>query len=88
MIKAFSVRAWEDYQAWQMADRKKLRKLVDLIKEVVRTPYEGTGHPEALKGDLEGFWSRRIDHEHRLVYKMVMFEEEDALLIAQCRHHY
>ena len=76
--------AWEDYLHWQETDRKRLRKLNGLIKECLRTPFEGTGKPEPLKGDFAGWWSRRIDQEHRLVYRVT----DDAILIAQCRYHY
>ena len=76
--------AWGDYLEWQASDRKGLERLNRLIEEVRRTPYEGIGKPEALKGDLKGYWSRRIDGEHRLVCKV----EGDELLIAQCRRHY
>lgn len=90
MIRAFSVRAWEDYQHWIKDGKNTLKKLNGLIDEAVRTPTSGTGHPEALKGELAGYWSRRIDREHRLVYKIVTLGEsnEDALFIAQCRRHY
>jgi toxin YoeB len=76
--------AWEDYQHWVANDRKVLRKINALIKECQRTPFAGTGKPEALKQNLSGFWSRRITGEHRLVYKV----ENDILYIAQCRYHY
>ena len=82
--QSFTADAWEEYLEWQKSDRKGLRRLNRLIEEARRTPYEGIGKPEALIGDLEGYWSRRIDLEHRLVYKV----EGDSLLIAQCRHHY
>ena len=90
MIRAFSVRAWEDYQHWQKHDRNKMKKLNGLIDEAARTPNSGTGRPEALKGELEGYWSRRVDKEHRLVYKIVTIGDSsgEVLLIAQCRHHY
>ena len=80
----FSETAWEDYLSWQMEDRKKLARLNALIKECLRTPFSGTGKPEPLRGSLSGWWSRRIDLEHRLVYRA----NEDQLLIAQCRRHY
>ena len=80
----FAEQAWEDYLHWQRTDRALLRKLNGLIREITRTPYEGTGKPEPLKGDLSRWWSRRINREHRLVYRV----EEDAVLIAQCRRHY
>ena len=76
--------AWEDYQYWIDTDKKVLRKINALIKECQRTPFAGTGKPEALKQNLSGFWSRRITGEHRLVYKV----ENDVLFIAQCRYHY
>ena len=75
---------WEDYQFWIDTDKKVLRKINSLIKECQRTPFEGTGKPEALRQNLSGFWSRRITGEHRLVYKV----DNDVLVIAQCRHHY
>ena len=76
--------AWEDYLYWQQNDRATLKKINGLIKESMRTPFEGTGKPEALKENLKGFWSRRINLEHRLVYKV----EDDAIYILQCRYHY
>jgi len=76
--------AWEDYLYWQGNDKKVLRKINSLIKECQRTPFEGTGKPEPLRQNLSGFWSRRINGEHRLVYKV----ENNILYIAQCRYHY
>lgn len=76
--------AWEDYLLWQGNDRNVLLKINALIKECQRTPFEGTGKPEPLRQNLSGFWSRRINSEHRLVYKV----EENTLYIAQCRYHY
>ena len=76
--------AWDEYLEWQANDRKGLKRLNRVIEEARRTPYEGIGKPEALRGDLKGYWSRRIDGEHRLVYRV----EGDELLIAQCRRHY
>lgn len=84
MKLVFHEQAWEDYLYWQQYDRKLLKRLNGLIKECCRTPFEGTGKPEPLKGDLSGWWSRRLDREHRLVYRA----EDDRLLIAQCRFHY
>ena len=75
---------WEDYLFWQQYDRKTLEKINELIKESIRTPFEGTGKPEPLKHDLSGWWSRRINLEHRLVYRV----EDDSLYILQCRYHY
>jgi toxin YoeB len=84
MNRTFHPKGWEDYLHWQAADKALLRKLNALIRECLRHPFEGTGKPEPLKGDLSGFWSRRIDREHRLVYRVT----PTALEIAQCRHHY
>ena len=80
----FSSQAWEDYLHWQHTDRKLLKRINDLIKEIVRTPFEGVGKPEPLRHSLGGYWSWRINDEHRLVYKV----EGDAVLIAQARYHY
>jgi toxin YoeB len=80
----FSKNAWEDYTSWQTEDKKILKKINNLIKEIQRSPYEGTGKPEPLKFDLAGLWSRRINLEHRLVYKI----ENDDLLIYACRYHF
>lgn len=76
--------AWEDYLYWQQVDKAMLRKINALIKEITRTPFHGTGKPEALRENLSGFWSRRINQEHRLVYKV----ENSAVFILQCRYHY
>jgi toxin YoeB len=76
--------AWEDYLFWQTADPKMLARINLLIKETGRTPFQGIGKPEPMRGKLSGWWSRRIDQEHRLVYRPT----EDGLLIAQCRNHY
>jgi toxin YoeB len=80
----FSETAWEDYLHWQKTDKKLLNKINELIKAIIRTPCEGIGKPEPLKHGLAGYWSRRINDEHRLVYKV----QDDSLLIAQCRYHY
>ena len=66
----FSNTSWEDYLYWQKQDKNILRKINSLIKEIQRTPFDGSGKPEALKFDLKGLWSRRIDREHRLVYSI------------------
>lgn len=84
MKLVFSEQAWADYLYWQVQDKKTLERINTLIKERARTPFEGLGKPEPLRGDLRGWWSRRIDREHRLVYRV----EDGALLIAQCRYHY
>jgi toxin YoeB len=80
----FSTKAWEGYLYWQSTDKKVLKRINALIKEIQRTPFDGVGKPEALKHGLAGYWSRRINDEHRLVYKV----EEGAVLIAQVRYHY
>lgn len=80
----FHSRAWEDYLYWQSTDAKMLARVNQLIKEASRSPFQGIGKPEPLRGELRGWWSRRIDQENRLVYRPT----EDGLLIAQCRHHY
>lgn len=84
MKLVFSPQAWDDYLYWQEIDRKLSARINGLIKECLRTPFQGTGKPEPLRGELKGFWSRRIDQEHRLVYKA----SDDRLLIVQCRFHY
>lgn len=80
----FSRNAWEDYISWQREDKKMLRKINDLIKDIQRTPFEGLGKPEPLKFDLSGYWSRRIDLEHRLVYQY----QDNEILIYSCKFHY
>lgn len=80
----FSEHAWEEYLYWQGADRKMLRRINSLITDIQRSPFEGIGKPEPLKHALSGYWSRRINDEHRIVYKV----ERDTLLIAQMRFHY
>ncbi|MFV0219292.1 Txe/YoeB family addiction module toxin [Empedobacter falsenii] len=76
--------SWEDYLYWQKTDKSKLKKINELIKDIARNPFDGLGKPEALKHRYAGFWSRRIDHEHRLIYRVV----EDEIQIAKCRFHY
>lgn len=80
----FAETAWEDYLYWQAHDAKLLARLNGLIKECARTPFAGTGKPEPLRGSLSGWWSRRLNREHRLVYQV----KDGVLLIAQCRNHY
>ena len=76
--------AWEDYRYWQETDKMILKKINSLIKDCQRKSFSGIGDPEPLKHDLSGYWSRKINGEHRLVYKA----ENDVLYIAQCRYHY
>ena len=84
MTIKFSSNGWDDYLHWQSADKTILKRINRLIAEIMREPFEGIGKPEPLKHQLSGFWSRRIDDRHRLVYAI----ENDTLLIAQCRDHY
>jgi toxin YoeB len=80
----FHAHAWADYLYWQDADPKKLKRINELVRAIQRDPFMGVGKPEPLRGNWSGFWSRRIDWAHRLVYAV----EGDSLLIAQCRFHY
>ena len=80
----FDENGWDDYLYWQKNDKSKLKRLNELIKECQRTPFEGRGKPEPLKGDLSGYWSRRIDEEHRMVYRY----KDHTLIIIACRYHY
>ncbi len=80
----FSNIAWEDYTSWLNEDKKILHKINELIKDIQSTPFKGKGKPEPLKYDLRGLWSRRIDREHRMVYKI----QENEILIYSCRYHY
>ena len=77
-------RAWSEYLDWQNEDKKTLRKIKALIKDIQRNPYIGIGKPEPLTGNLSGWWSRRIDDANRIVYK----EKNDVIVIASCRGHY
>jgi toxin YoeB len=80
----FHPHAWDDYLYWQQHDKKMLRRINELIKAIMREPFEGIGKPEPLKYELSGFWSRRIDQEHRLIYTV----KDDELHLLNCRHHY
>ena len=80
----FSEHAWDDYLYWQRVDKKLLKRVNSIIQDIQRSPFEGIGKPEPLKYALSGYWSRRINDEHRIVYKV----EDDSLLIAQLKHHY
>ena len=84
MKLVFSEQAWEDYLYWQKFDRKRMQRINDLVREIARTPHAGTGKPEPLRHALSGYWSRRIDDEHRIVYKVV----DGSVFIAQLRYHY
>jgi toxin YoeB len=76
--------AWDEYLFWQKNDKQKINKINELLKDISRSPYEGIGKPEALKHNYVGYWSRRIDEEHRLIYKVI----QDEILIYKCRFHY
>jgi toxin YoeB len=84
MKKRFSDRAWDDYLYWQKNDKRMLKKVNELIKDIDRNQHEGIGKPEPLRRSLSGYWSRRINEEHRLVYRIT----EDEIHIAQMRYHY
>ncbi|MCB0806863.1 MAG: Txe/YoeB family addiction module toxin [Bacteroidales bacterium] len=76
--------SWEDYIYWQKTNKKYVKKINDLLKDIARNPFTGPGKPEPLKHKYKGFWSRRIDNEHRLIYAV----RDDEILIAKCRFHY
>lgn len=84
MRKIWYDRAWEDYLYWQSQDKKTLRRINTILRDIERGNFDGVGKPEALKGDLTGFWSRRIDEKNRLVYRV----RQGVLEIASCRGHY
>ena len=84
MDLVWQTNAWEDYLYWQQQEKKVLQRTNELIKDTLRSPFKGIGKPEPLKGDLSGFWSRRITDEHRLVYTV----KDKRLHIIQCRFHY
>ena len=81
---SFNDNGWDDYIYWQNTDKKILKKINVLIKEIIREPFGGIDKPEALKNDLSGLYSRRIDKEHRIVYAVL----EQEIVIIQCRYHY
>jgi toxin YoeB len=85
---AFWPTAWEDYRHWQDNDAKLVDKLNALIEECRRNPFQGTGKPEPLDCNLSGWWSRRINHEHRLVYRVTGSGDAQTLQVGQCRYHY
>lgn len=84
MIKLFSDIAWEDYTRWIDEDRKVMKKINTLLKDVERNPFDGLGKPEPLRNELSGYWSRRITEKHRLIYKVY----EDKIYIIGCKGHY
>lgn len=84
MILSWAETAWEDYLYWQATDKKMVKRINMLIADILRHPFIGIGEPEPLKHNWSGYWSRRINLEHRIVYKVV----ENGVIIAQCRYHY
>jgi len=80
----FTEFSWDDYLFWQKNDKNKLKRINELVKDISRNPYDGIGKPEALKFNYAGFWSRRIDEEHRLIYRV----DDDEIQIVKCRFHY
>lgn len=81
---SFVDESWEDYLYWQSVDKKMLKRINLLIKDITRTPFDGIGKPEPLKHQYAGLWSRRINSEHRLIYKVL----DDEIWIVKCRYHY
>ena len=84
MILSWAEHAWNDYLYWQQTDKKILKRINSLIENIKRPPFEGIGNPEPLKHNWSGYWSRRINREHRLVYKVL----DESITIVQCRYHY
>ncbi|MFW5450747.1 MAG: Txe/YoeB family addiction module toxin [Methylophagaceae bacterium] len=84
MILSWADLAWDDYLYWQQTNKKILKRINTLIKDIKRQPFEGLGDPEPLKHNWSGYWSRRIDRQHRLVYKV----SNQTIIIVQCRYHY
>ena len=84
MILSWAENAWEDYLYWQQTDKKTLKRINTLIKDIKRNAFEGLGDPEPLKHNWSGYWSRRIDHQHRLVCKVT----DETIIVVQCRYHY
>ncbi len=84
MILSWAEHAWDDYLYWQQTDKKIVKRINSLIENIMRQPFEGIGNPEPLKHDWSGYWSRRINREHRLVYKIT----DESIVVVQCRYHY
>lgn len=85
----FAPHAWEEFHYWIENDRTKIEKIKELIRSIRQDPFKGIGNPEPLRHELKGFWSRRIDHEHRLVYRIRGNKGQDQRIqIIQCRYHY
>lgn len=89
MVIAFTPHAWEDLNYWISYDRTKVDKINELLRSIIQHPFKGLGSPEPLKHELQGYWSRRIDSEHRLVYRVSGTPDKDqTILVIQCRFHY
>lgn len=84
MILSWAENGWEDYLHWQATDKKILKRINSLIKDIKRQPFTGIGEPEPLKHNWSGYWSRRVDREHRIIYKY----NNEVITIVQCRYHY
>ncbi len=84
MTLIFSDHAWDDYLYWQKTDKKMVKRINSLVKNIQRSPFEGIGKPEPLKHALAGYWSRRINDEHRMIYKV----DSESIYFAQLRYHY
>ncbi|AWK14108.1 Txe/YoeB family addiction module toxin [Candidatus Fukatsuia symbiotica] len=84
MNKLFTDESWRDYLYWQQNDKKLVKRINELIKDIERTPFSGIGKPKSLKHNLSGYWSRRINEEHRLIYKI----DDTRIVIISCRYHY
>jgi toxin YoeB len=84
MIISFESSAFDDFNDWVNVNKQYHKRIINLIKDITRNPYQGLGKPEPLKHELQGYWSRRINDEHRLVYKI----EENRLIILSCKYHY
>ncbi len=82
---SFGAYAWQDYLYWQETDKKTLKRINAILKDIQRSPFEGIAKPEPLKENLQGYWSRRIDDEHRIVYRVV---DDSTIEISRCRFHY
>ena len=88
MIKAWNERAWEEYLYWQNHDKKTLKKINSLVQDIERNGYDGTGKPEPLKGNLNGWWSVRIDDKNRLIFRLSKNKEKEFIEILSCKGHY
>jgi toxin YoeB len=88
MRLSFNPNAWEDYLYWQRTDPKLVARINELLKDIVRHPFDGIGKPEPLRAEQKGYWSRRINQEHRIVYTVIGKGDDQSVIITQCRFHY